>query len=119
MIISGDDVTTNILNNPDIPQPLHRRAFQLRRSESVEWQRDGGPMFMKETLEVGQKAQDCVIFQVRSVAVFPCRATGQLHLDDRVGVLTAPAVEESPLQTLALTDLGGEAGERTEAERGA
>ena len=42
-----------------------------------------------------------------------------LHLDDRVGVLTAPAVEESPLQTLALTDLGGEAGERTEAERGA
>ena len=43
----------------------------------------------------------------------------QLHLDDRVGVLTAPAVEESPLQTLALTDLGGEAGERTEAERGA
>ena len=76
-------------------------------------------MFMKETLEVGQKAQDCVIFQVRSVAVFPCRATGWLHLDDRVGVLTAPAVEESPLQTLALTDLGGKAGERTEAERGA
>ena len=76
MIISGDDVTTNILNNPDIPQPLHRRALQLRRSEPVEWQRDDGPMFMKEALEVGQKAQDCVIFQVRSVAVLPLPGNG-------------------------------------------
>ena len=51
--------------------------------------------------------------------MLPLPGNGALHLDDRVGVLTAPAVEESPLQTLALTDLGGETGERTEAERGA
>ena len=52
------------------------RALQLRRSEPVEWQRDDGPMFMKEALEVGQKAQDCVIFQVRSVAVLPLPGNG-------------------------------------------